>query len=134
MLVMPRFACPSCRWITTSGTPSCAILTAWAVAVGGREPPSHAGGRGRVMQLFARGRRFPTSSRGRSVDHAQHRADRELVADLEPGVELVPRPTVHPDLSALAALSTSDECSVAGAIEVALLERERFADPQPGAP
>jgi hypothetical protein len=70
----------------------------------GREPPSHAGGRGRVMQLFARGRRFPTSSRGRSVDHAQHRADRELVADLEPGVELVPRPTVHPDLSALAAL------------------------------
>ena len=27
---MPRFACPSCRWITTSGTPSCAISTAWA--------------------------------------------------------------------------------------------------------
>ena len=102
MLVMPRFACPSWCWITTSGTPSCAIFDGVGVSqLVGREAPSHAGGRGRVMQLFARGRRFPTSSRGRSVDHAQHRADRELVADLEPGVELVPRPTVHPDLSAL---------------------------------
>src|SRR5438270_8966779 len=100
----------------------------------GREAPSHARGRGRVMQLFARGRRFPTSSGSRSVDHAQHRADRKLAADLEPGVELVPRPSVHPDLSALTALSTSDEYSAAGAIEVALLERKRFADPQPGTP
>ena len=37
----------------------------------GREPPSHARGRGRVMQLFTRGRRFPTSSGSRSVNHAQ---------------------------------------------------------------
>jgi hypothetical protein len=69
-----------------------------------REPPSHACGRGRVMQLFARGRRFPTSSGGRSVDYAQQCADGELAADLEPGVELVPCPAVHPDLSALAAV------------------------------
>ena len=40
----------------------------------GREAPSDSCGRGRVMQLFARGRRFPTSSGRRSVDHAQHRA------------------------------------------------------------
>jgi len=100
----------------------------------GREPPCHACGRGRVMQLLARGRRFPTSSGGRSVDHAQHRADRQLSADLEPGIELVPCPTVHPDLSALAALPTPDEYSAAGAVEVALLERERFADPQSRTP
>src|SRR5205807_6564892 len=38
----------------------------------GREAPSDARGRGRTMQLFARGRRFPTSSGSRSVNHAQH--------------------------------------------------------------
>ena len=70
----------------------------------GRKPPSHAGGQGRVMQLFARGRRFPMSSGGRSVDYAHQCADRKLAADLEPGVELVPCPAVHPDLAALATL------------------------------
>jgi hypothetical protein len=67
------------------------------------------------------------------VDYAQQCADGELAADLEPGVELVPCPAVHPDLSALAALSTPDEYSTAGPVEVALLKRERFADPQSGA-
>jgi hypothetical protein len=100
----------------------------------GREPPSHACGPGRVMQLFARRRRFPTSSGSRSVNHAQHRADRQLAADLEPGIELVPRPTVHPYLSTLTALPTPDEYSTAGAVKVALLERERFVDPQSGTP
>ena len=38
------------------------------------------------------------------------------------------------DLSALAALSTPDEHSAAGAVEVALLEQERFADPQSRTP
>ena len=99
-----------------------------------RKAPSHACGRGRMMQLFARGRRFPPSSGRRSVDHAQQRADRSLPADLEPRVELVPCPAVHPDLSALAALSTPDQNGAAGAVEVALLERERFADPQSGTP
>jgi hypothetical protein len=99
-----------------------------------REPPSHAGGCGRVMQLFSRGGAFPMSSGGRSVDHAQQCADRKLAADLQPGVELVPCPTVHPDLSALAALSTSDQYSAARPVEVALLKRERFTDPQSGTP
>jgi len=39
-----------------------------------------AGGCGRVMQLFSRGRRFPMSSGGLSVDYAQQCADRELAA------------------------------------------------------
>jgi hypothetical protein len=68
------------------------------------------------------------------VDHAQHRADRKLIADLEPGVKLVPCPAIHSDVSALAALSTPDEHSAAGTVEVALLKRERFADPESGTP
>ena len=57
-----------------------------------REPPSHTRrGRG-MVQLLARGRRLPTASGGRSVDHAQHRADWELVTDLQPRIELLPRP------------------------------------------
>jgi hypothetical protein len=28
--VMARLACPSCRWITSKGTPSRDISTAWA--------------------------------------------------------------------------------------------------------
>jgi hypothetical protein len=51
-----------------------------------RESPSDARCGGGVVQLLARGRGFPTPSRGRSVDHAQQRADRELAADLEPWI------------------------------------------------
>ena len=58
-----------------------------------REPPSHPCSCVRMVQLFARGRRFPTSSGGRSVGHARHRADRKLAADLEPGVERPVMPT-----------------------------------------
>jgi hypothetical protein len=68
------------------------------------------------------------------VDDAQQRTDRKLAADREPRVELLPSPAVHPDLSALTALSTPDQHSSAGAVEVALLEREHFADPQSGPP
>src|SRR5690348_11652589 len=53
---------------------------------------------------------------------------------LEPWVELLPRPTVHPDLASLAAFSPPDEHSASGAVQVALPEQERFADSQPGAP
>ena len=86
------------------------------------------------MQLLACGRRFPAASGGRSVDYAQQRADWELAADLQPSFELIPRPAGHPDLSALAALPPPDEYRAAGSVEIALLERAHFADPQPGAP
>ena len=58
-----------------------------------REPSSHSRRVGRVVQLLARGRRLPAASRGRSVDHAQHRADRELATDLEPRLESLLIPT-----------------------------------------
>jgi hypothetical protein len=100
----------------------------------GREPASHTCGRSRVMQLLARGRRFPTPSSGRPVDHAQHRADRQLGADLEPGVKLVPCPPVHSDLAALAALPTPDKHGAAGTVQIAFMEIERFTDSQSGTP
>src|SRR5881397_623271 len=89
MLVMPRLACPSCRWITTSGTPSCAISTACAC---------------------------------RSWCGANHRRTP------------APCPAVHPDLAPLAAFPSPDEHRATAAVEIALLESERFADPQPRAP
>src|SRR4030081_3839544 len=86
------------------------------------------------MQLLARRRGLPPPSGGRSVDHAQERSDRELAADLEPRAELFPCPAVHPDLAPLAAFPSPDEHGAAAAIKIALLESERFADPQPRAP
>jgi hypothetical protein len=68
------------------------------------------------------------------VDHAQHRSDWQPTTDLQPGVELLPRPTVHPNLAALAALPAADQHGAAASVQIALLERERFADPQTGTP
>jgi hypothetical protein len=68
------------------------------------------------------------------VDDAEQCADRKLCALLQPRRELVPRPRVHADLATLAALATAHEDRAAHAIKVALGKRERFADPQAGAP
>jgi hypothetical protein len=86
------------------------------------------------MQLLTRRRGLPPPAGGRPVDHAQHRSDRELAADLEPRVELVPCPAVHPNLAPLAAFPSSDEHRATATVKIALLESERFADPQPRAP
>jgi hypothetical protein len=68
------------------------------------------------------------------VDHAEQGTDWELAADRQPWVELFPCPAVHSDLSPLATLPAPDEHCAAGSVEVAPLKRERFADPQSGAP
>jgi hypothetical protein len=94
-----------------------------------REPPSHTRSGGGMVQLLARRGGLPTASGGRSVDHTQHRADRELATDLKPRIEPFPRPAVHPDLAALAALPSPDQHCATGPVQIALLERERFADP-----
>src|SRR5947209_20318078 len=86
------------------------------------------------MQLLARRRGLPPPAGGRPVDHAQERSDRELAADLEPRVELLPCPAIHPNLAPLATFPSPNEHRAAGAVEVALVECERFADPQSGAP
>ena len=68
------------------------------------------------------------------MDHARQRTDRELAPDRQPWIELLPCPSVHSDFSPLASLPAPDENCAAGSVEVALLKRERFADPQSGAP
>jgi hypothetical protein len=93
-----------------------------------REPPSHTCPDGGLVQLLARCRRLPPTSSGWLVDHAQHRTDWELATDLQPRIELLPRPAVHPDLAALAALPAPDEDGAARSVQIAFLEREGFAD------
>ena len=73
-----------------------------------RESSADACCRGRVVQLFACGRGLPPPPGGRPMDHAQHGADRKLATDLEPWLELLPRPAVHADRASLAALTAPD--------------------------
>ena len=68
------------------------------------------------------------------MDHAEQRADREPDAELLPGLELLPRPAVHPHLATLAAFAVADKHSPAASVQVGLGERERFSDPQPRSP
>jgi hypothetical protein len=68
------------------------------------------------------------------MDHAQHRSDRELAANLEPRLKPLPRPAVHPDLATLSTLPAANEHRAPRAIEIALMQRQRFADPQASAP
>jgi hypothetical protein len=90
-----------------------------------REPPSHTRRAGSVTQLLARHRRLPPATGRRSVDHTEHRADRKLTTDLEPRIELLPSPTIHSDLAALAALATPDEYGATRSVQIALLQRQR---------
>jgi hypothetical protein len=49
-------------------------------------------------------------------------------------LQLLPRPHVHADFAAAAALAAADEQRAAAMVEVGLAKRQRFCDPQPGAP
>jgi hypothetical protein len=71
---------------------------------------------------------------GRAVDHAEERADRQLEAELKPRAQLLEAPGVHPDLAPAPALARAHEQRAALRVEIALVERERLLDPQPGAP
>jgi hypothetical protein len=94
----------------------------------GCEPPSDARHAGGMVQLLAGSRRLPPASGGRSVDNAQHRADREPATNLQPRTELLPCPAIHPNLSPLAALPAPDDYRAARSVQIALLERKGFAD------
>ena len=132
---MPRLACPSWRWITTSGTPSCAISTAWACrswcGANRRLTPAAAAAWCSCLRAADASQRRPAV--GPWITHSSAPIG-SSPADLEPRLELLPRPAVHPDLASLAALPAPDKHRAARAVEVALLERERLADPQPGTP
>jgi hypothetical protein len=89
---------------------------------------------GGSSQLAARGRLLPSPAGGRTVNHAQQRADGQPDAQLLPGFELLPRPAVHPDLATVVAFAVADKHGAAAGVEVGLGERERLADPHPRPP
>ena len=97
-----------------------------------RDPASHSCSCGGASEFPAGGRGFRGASGGGAVDHAEERADRETGAEVLPGFELFPCPSVHSDLAALVAFSSADEDSSAAGVHVGL--GERFADSQPCAP
>src|SRR5271165_576361 len=70
----------------------------------------------------------------RSVDDAKQSPNGKTRADLEPRLQLIPGPVIHPDLAAPAALAAADEHSASGPVEVSLGEVECLADPQTGTP
>jgi hypothetical protein len=67
-------------------------------------------------------------------DDAEQRPDRELEPLLEPGVQLLPTPGVHADLSTPTSLSSADEQGASSLIEISLGERKRFLDAQSRSP
>ena len=69
-----------------------------------REPSPDAGRPSGVSQQRADPGRGAGTAAGGSTEHAEQRADRQPRADLEPRLELLPGPTVHSNLAALAAL------------------------------
>ena len=81
------------------------------------EPTPDASSRGRMMQLFARGRCFPPPAGGRSVDNAQQRADRELLAKLQPRVKAAPTPSGPSRLrGACGPMLRSELCCLLGSV------------------
>ena len=101
-----------------------------------REPATHPGcDRGSACswtRIPAGGAR-PAASR--AAQDAEQRADRQARTKLEPGIELLPRPTVHPDLAALdRPFRGGPESRRSRRSRSLSAQRERFADPQPGAP
>lgn len=70
-------------------------------------------------------RRFPTSARGRAVDHTQQRTDRELLADLEPWARAAPTPNGPSRPRVSYRPPASDKYRAAGSVQIALLESER---------
>src|ERR1035441_2393104 len=70
----------------------------------------------------------------RSVDDAKQSPDGKTPADLEPRLQLIPGPVVHPDLAAPAALAAADEDGASRSVKVTLGEVKRPADPETGTP
>jgi hypothetical protein len=66
---------------------------------------------------------------GGPVKDAEQRADREIEAQIDPPLQVLPSPLVHADFAAAAALAAADEQRAATVVEVGLGERQRLVDP-----
>ena len=67
---------------------------------------------------------MPAGEHGRprvgAAQNAEDRAERQGPAQLEPGIELFPRPAVHPALSPATSLASTDEHGAALAVKIGL--------------
>src|SRR5450755_3872363 len=99
-----------------------------------REPAAHPGLGGERAELAADGGRGPRATAGWAVDDAEQRPDRELETVLEPAVQVLEPPVVHPDLTTTIALTVADQHRPAGRVHVGLGQGQRLGDPQPAAP
>jgi hypothetical protein len=121
MLVVPRLACPSWRWMMFSGHALTRELNGVRVAQLVRgEPTPDPGADCEPAELGTdRGTR-PRPPAGGAIDDAKQRTDRQLDARLQPRAELFPAPLVHADLAARAALAVADQQRPATRVEVVL--------------
>jgi hypothetical protein len=67
-------------------------------------------------------------------ENTEERADWEPDAQLEPWLQLVPRPRIHADFAPTSSLAATHEQRAAPVVKVGFAERERFLDAQPRAP
>src|SRR4051794_29366764 len=100
--------------MTLSGTPSCAS--------------------GESAQHGASGGGLPRSPAGGAVDHAEQRSAGHGAAHVESGPELLEAAVVHFDLAAAAAFAAPDQDRATAAVEIELVEVERFLNAQAGTP
>ncbi len=91
-----------------------------------REATAHSSASSRSVQLSSHAGRCPWPTLSRAAKHTEKRADRQLGSQLKPRRELTPRPSVHADLAALAALAPSHQDCASDGVKVALAQRERF--------
>jgi hypothetical protein len=103
--VIPRFACPTWRWMTFSGTPSLAIFDRVRITqlMRRKAPPNPRPGRG-APQLPTNARRRQRTTAGTPVGDAKQRPDGHLDAVGKPRTRQLPAPLIHPDLAAVADL------------------------------
>jgi len=86
---------------------------------------------GGAPKLYADSVLRPWPTAGRAADDAEERPDRQLFADLEPWVELLPAPAVHADLAALAALAAAHENRATTRVKIAFGQRKRLTESYP---
>jgi hypothetical protein len=121
--------------MTLSATPSRASSTAWAwPQLMRRKTPPQTGLDGKTTKLDPDPGARPGPATSGAVDDAEQRPDRQLGPVAEPGRQLLPAPGVHADLAPTATLALAHEQRPPPCIEVALAQRERLLDAEPGAP
>src|SRR5664279_2350746 len=69
------------------------------------EPASDTRACGGLVQLRADPSRSARAPLGRAANHAEQPADRQLVSQLEPRIQVRPRPVIHANFAALVPLA-----------------------------